>query len=72
MCFQMLLIIWKVGDTLVLNDTRVIPARLYGYKDSGARVEILLLNQQGKQWEALVRPAKRLKPGNRVRFTRVM
>src|SRR5690554_2734828 len=46
------------GDTLVLNDTRVIPARLYGYKDSGARVEILLLNQQGKQWEALVRPAK--------------
>ncbi len=56
------------GDTLVLNDTRVIPARLYGYKDSGARVEILLLNQQGKQWEALVRPAKRLKPGNRVRF----
>ena len=56
------------GDTLVLNDTRVIPARLYGYKDSGARVEILLLNQQGKQWEALVRPAKRLKPGSRVRF----
>jgi len=56
------------GDTLVLNDTRVIPARLYGYKDSGARVEILLLNQRGKQWEALVRPAKRLKPGSRVRF----
>ena len=52
----------------MLNDTRVIPARLYGYKDSGARVEILLLNQQGKQWEALVRPAKRLKPGSRVRF----
>lgn len=56
------------GDTLVLNDTRVIPARLYGYKDSGARVEILLLNQRGKQWEALVRPAKRLKPGSIVRF----
>lgn len=56
------------GDTLVLNDTRVIPARLYGYKDSGARVEILLLNQRGKQWEALVRPAKRLKPGSRVKF----
>jgi S-adenosylmethionine:tRNA ribosyltransferase-isomerase len=56
------------GDTLVLNDTRVIPARLYGYKDTGARVEILLLNQQGKQWEALVRPAKRLKPGSRVKL----
>mgnify|MGYP000909196112 CR=1 FL=1 len=56
------------GDTLVLNDTRVIPARLYGYKDSGAKVEILLLNQRGKQWEALVRPAKRLKPGSRIRF----
>ncbi|MFA7148273.1 MAG: tRNA preQ1(34) S-adenosylmethionine ribosyltransferase-isomerase QueA [Syntrophomonadaceae bacterium] len=58
----------EAGDTLVLNDTRVIPARLYGCKDSGARVEILLLNQRGKQWEALVRPAKRLKPGSRVRF----
>jgi len=56
------------GDTLVLNDTRVIPARLYGYKGSGAKVEILLLNQRGKQWEALVRPAKRLKPGSRVKF----
>ncbi|MDD2372874.1 MAG: tRNA preQ1(34) S-adenosylmethionine ribosyltransferase-isomerase QueA [Syntrophomonadaceae bacterium] len=58
----------EAGDTLVLNDTRVIPARLYGCKDSGARVELLLLNQRGKQWEALVRPAKRLKPGSRVRF----
>ncbi|NLX01899.1 MAG: tRNA preQ1(34) S-adenosylmethionine ribosyltransferase-isomerase QueA [Syntrophomonadaceae bacterium] len=56
------------GDTLVLNDTRVIPARLYGYKGSGAKVEILLLNQRGKQWEALVRPAKRLKPGSRVKL----
>lgn len=56
------------GDTLVLNDTRVIPARLFGYKDSGAKVEILLLNQRGRQWEALVRPAKRLKPGSIVRF----
>jgi S-adenosylmethionine:tRNA ribosyltransferase-isomerase len=58
----------QAGDTLVLNNTRVIPARLYGYKDSGARVEILLLNKRSKQWEALVRPAKRLKPGTRVRF----
>lgn len=54
------------GDTLVLNNTRVIPARLFGFKDSGARVEILLLNQRDKYWEALVRPAKRLKVGSRV------
>ncbi|MGI5912406.1 MAG: tRNA preQ1(34) S-adenosylmethionine ribosyltransferase-isomerase QueA [Syntrophomonadaceae bacterium] len=54
------------GDTLVLNNTRVIPARLYGYKDSGAKVEILLLNQEGNFWEALVKPAKRLKKGSRV------
>ncbi len=56
------------GDTLVLNDTRVIPARLYGVKESGARVEILLLKDLGGVWEALVRPARRLKPGERVRF----
>lgn len=54
------------GDTLVLNDTRVIPARLFGYKSSGARIEILLLKKCGESWEALVRPARRLKPGDRV------
>mgnify|MGYP000846718005 CR=1 FL=1 len=54
------------GDTLVLNNTRVIPARLYGSKESGARVEILLLNRRGESWEALVKPAKRLKAGSRV------
>lgn len=56
------------GDTLVINKTRVIPARLFGYKDTGARVEILLLEQKGSNWEALVRPAKRLKPGVKVKF----
>lgn len=54
------------GDTLVLNDTRVIPARLFGRKPGGARVEILLLRKCGEYWEALVRPARRLKPGDRV------
>lgn len=54
------------GDTLVLNDTRVIPARLFGRKPSGARAEILLLRRCDEFWEALVRPAKRLKPGDRV------
>lgn len=56
------------GDTLVINQTKVIPARLHGYKESGAKVEILLLKKQGEFWECLVRPAKRLKPGHIVFF----
>ena len=53
------------GDILVLNDTRVIPARLLGIKEStGARAEVFLLNDIGDNvWSALVRPAKRLKKG---------
>jgi S-adenosylmethionine:tRNA ribosyltransferase-isomerase len=54
------------GDTLVLNDTRVIPARLHGYRESGAQVEILLLKRAANGWEALVKPARRLRPGERV------
>lgn len=56
------------GDTIVLNDTRVIPARLFGYKDTGARVEIFLLKPSGENWEALVKPARRLKPGTIINF----
>lgn len=57
------------GDLLVLNDTRVIPARLPGYKPSGAQVEVFLLEDQGDdQWLALVRPGRRLKPGAMVHF----
>ncbi|WP_019533516.1 tRNA preQ1(34) S-adenosylmethionine ribosyltransferase-isomerase QueA [Paenibacillus ginsengihumi] len=60
----------KAGDVLVLNDTRVIPARLFGVKaDTGAKAEILLLKQlDGDRWEALVRPGKRLKPGATIHF----
>ncbi len=58
----------QAGDTLVLNDTRVIPARLLGYKKTGAKVEILLLKKNGSAWEALVKPARRLNPGDRVYF----
>lgn len=60
----------KAGDVLVLNDTRVIPARLFGLKaDTGAKAEVLLLKQlEGDRWEALVRPAKRLKVGTRLHF----
>ena len=60
----------RPGDTLVLNDTKVIPARLLGTKeDTGANVEILLLKRLGAdRWETLVRPGKKLKPGARITF----
>jgi len=52
------------GDLVILNDTRVIPARLFFNKPTGARIEILLLRKiKGRIWEALVKPAKRVKPG---------
>ncbi|MFC0473643.1 tRNA preQ1(34) S-adenosylmethionine ribosyltransferase-isomerase QueA [Halalkalibacter kiskunsagensis] len=58
------------GDCLVLNDTRVLPARLYGTKkETGASIEVLLLKQQeDDQWETLVKPAKRVKKGTVVEF----
>ena len=57
-------------DALVINETRVIPARLLGEKeDTGVPVEILLLRRiSASDWEALVRPGRRLKPGTRCRF----
>ena len=58
------------GDTLVLNNTRVMPARLYGQKkDTGAAIEVLLLkNKEHNIWECLVKPAKRIKVGSIVSF----
>lgn len=58
------------GDTLIVNDSRVIPARIYGYKeDTGAKIEFLLLRQlDGKRWETLVKPGKKAKPGTRFIF----
>lgn len=59
----------RPGDLLVLNNTRVIPARLYGRKVDGAKVEILLLEEQQPHcWWALVKPGKRLKPDARIEF----
>ncbi|KUG04126.1 s-adenosylmethionine:trna ribosyltransferase-isomerase [hydrocarbon metagenome] len=58
----------QAGDTLVLNDTRVIPARLLACKPTGGRVELLLLKKVEDKWEALVKPARRLKPGNTLIF----
>ncbi|MUH00936.1 tRNA preQ1(34) S-adenosylmethionine ribosyltransferase-isomerase QueA [Scytonema sp. UIC 10036] len=57
------------GDLLIMNDTRVIPARLYGYKQTGAEIEVLLLEErQHNCWLALVKPGKRFKPGAKIVF----
>ncbi|MCX7570183.1 tRNA preQ1(34) S-adenosylmethionine ribosyltransferase-isomerase QueA [Tumebacillus sp. DT12] len=60
----------RPGDTLILNDTRVIPARLFGVKpDTGAKVEFLLLTEKEKDtWEILVKPGKKVRPGMTVSF----
>ena len=60
----------RPGDCLVINDTKVIPARLYGRKEeTGAAIEVLLLKRlTGDEWECLVRPGKKLRPGTRVEF----
>ena len=57
------------GDCLVRNNTKVLPARLYGKKETGANVEFLLLNQiEGDIWESIVRPGNKLHIGTRVVF----
>ncbi len=58
------------GDCLVINDTKVIPARLHGIKeDTGAHIEVLLLKRkEGNVWETLVRPGKKARPGTRLTF----
>ena len=60
----------KPGDCLVRNNTKVIPARLYGVKEeTGANVEFLLLHRvEGDIWEVMVRPGKKLMPGAKVSF----
>jgi S-adenosylmethionine:tRNA ribosyltransferase-isomerase len=59
------------GDVLILNDSRVIPARLVGRRRDGGEAEVLLLRPVGgdrQRWEAMIRPARRLGPGSHVRF----
>lgn len=60
----------NAGDALVMNNTRVLPARLYGVKEeTGAHLEILLLNNtEGDTWETLIKPAKRAKVGTEIIF----
>ena len=58
------------GDTLIFNDTRVMPARLIGHRDqTGGKVEVFLLRRlDANHWETLVKPGKKAKPGNVIRF----
>ena len=60
----------RAGDLLVLNDTKVIPARLWAKKaDTGARIELLLLEELSlNRWKAMARPAKKVKPGSDLTF----
>ncbi len=58
----------REGDVLVLNNTRVFPARLFGRTGTGAKVEIFLIAEHDGVWEALARPAKRLSAGKRISF----
>lgn len=68
--FRDILSYLKPGDCLVLNDTRVIPARLYGQReDTGAPVEFLLLEQkQNDVWNVILKPGKKCKPGHIISF----
>lgn len=68
--FTQILDYLKPGDALVVNETRVIPARIFGVKpDTGGHLEVLLLtNTQGNQWECLVKKAKRAKVGTKIEF----
>lgn len=57
------------GDTLIFNDTRVIPARLFGSKATGGKVEVFLLTRKtGDEWEVLVKPGKKAKVGTVISF----
>ena len=62
--------ILKPGDALVINHTRVIPARLHGFKDgTGGRIEFLLLRRiEGDDWEVILKPGRRAKPGSVFHF----
>lgn len=60
----------KKGDLLVINNTRVLPARIYGQKSSGAHIEFLLHKRLNlTDWEVLARPARKAKPGEEIKFS---
>ena len=68
--FKEILEYLRPGDCLVLNNTKVLPARLYGVKeDTGAAIEVLLLKRKENDvWETLVKPGKKARPGTRLLF----
>lgn len=64
---------FRQGDTLVLNNTKVFPARLFGTSETGAQIEIFLVAKHGdKTWEALARPARRLPVGKKITFGQIL
>ena len=57
------------SHVLILNDTKVIPARLYGYKDTGAKIEVFLLKEkENHNWEVLIKPSKRVRVGTVIKI----
>lgn len=58
------------GDTIVLNETKVMPARIYGHRPGrDEKIEVLLLKRQGDTWQCLVKPGKKMKVGNEIIFS---
>lgn len=59
------------NSVLILNNTKVMPARLYGYKDTGAKIEVFLLKKYDgeNRWEVLIRPSKRVRPGTIIKVS---
>ncbi len=58
------------NSVLILNNTKVMPARLYGYKNTGAKIEVFLLKERNnKEWEVLIRPSKRVKEGTIIKIS---
>ena len=58
------------NHVLILNNTKVIPARLYGYKDTGAKIEVFLLKEGvNKEWQVLIKPSKRVKSGTNIKIS---
>lgn len=58
------------NNVLILNNTKVIPARLYGYKETGAKIEVFLLKEhKNKEWEVLIKPSKRVKEGTVIKVS---
>ena len=64
--FEDIISYFKAGDLLVLNNTKVIPARLYGKRKSGGKVELFLLEKKNPTCEALIKPAARIKEGEKI------